>query len=249
MAFVSARRIRRPGWTWTFPLQQVRCCAGSSSDVLTASAATDVARLGGAIAAHVRQVGSASIRCIGPKAAYRSVKSVVNASDYLSRDPDALEDRFLGMEVSKRKARRREESEPAEHSNELHLRVHPVQLPAGAFQKSKPAVELLVGASTQPGKAAAAMAGALRPMGGGHGKYPLVRGIGTLAIHRALVAAYLAQTYLDNDDRGVRFLVVPRFVQEETQTGSGFRNQLVLRLVRWAADAPKGPVYCEGGCT
>ena len=95
-------------------------------------------------------------------------------------------------------------------------------------------------------QAAAAMAGALRPMGGGHGKYPLVRGIGTLAIHRALVAAYLAQTYLDNDDRGVRFLVVPRFVQEETQTGSGFRNQLVLRLVRWAADAPKG---CEGGCT
>ncbi|CAE7252195.1 nsun2 [Symbiodinium necroappetens] len=210
MALV-ARRITRPGWTWTFPLQQVRCSAGSSSDILTASAATDVARLGGAIAARLRQVGSASIRCIGPKAAYRSVKSVVNASDYLSRDPDALEDRFLGMEVSESKARSREQ---AEHSNELHLRVHPVQLPAGAFQKSKPAVELLVGASTQPGKAAAAMAGALRPMGGGHGKYPLVRGIGTIAIHRALVAAYLAQNYLDNDDRGVRFLVVPRFVQE-----------------------------------
>lgn len=88
------------------------------------------------------------------------------------------------------------------------------------------------------------MAGALRPMGGGHGKYPLVRGIGTIAIHRALVAAYLAQNYLDNDDRGVRFLVVPRFVQEETRTGSGFRNQLVLRLVRWATDAPKG---CHDG--
>ncbi|CAE7735001.1 NCL1 [Symbiodinium sp. CCMP2456] len=62
MALV-ARRITRPGWTWTFPLQQVRwCSAGSSSDVLTASAATDVARLGGAIAARLRQVGSASIR-------------------------------------------------------------------------------------------------------------------------------------------------------------------------------------------
>ncbi|CAE7735024.1 unnamed protein product [Symbiodinium sp. CCMP2456] len=115
------------------------------------------------------------------------------------------------MEVSESKARSRGQ---AEHSNELYLRVYPVRLPAGAFQKSKPAVELLVGASTQPGKAAAAIAGALRPMGGGHGKYPLVRGIGTLAIHRALVAAYLAQNYLDNDDRGVRFLVVPRFVQE-----------------------------------
>ena len=85
------------------------------------------------------------------------------------------------------------------------------------------------------------MAGALRPMGGGHGKYPLVRGIGTIAIHRALVAAYLAQNYLDNDDRGVRFLVVPRFVQEETQTGSGFRNQLVLKACAMGNRRAKRP--------
>ena len=123
------------------------------------------------------------------------------------------------------------------------LRVRPVHLPADAFRKKIKAasdshpersMDLLIGATTQPGKAAAAMAGALRPMGGSHGKYPLIRGIGTAAVHRALVSARLAQTYLDNDGRGVRFLVVPSFEQEpSTQTGSGYQNQLVMRLVRW----------------
>ena len=125
--------------------------------------------------------------------------------------------------------------------------MHPLQLPPGGFQKKgKPvpdrhperSVELLIGAKTPPGKAAAAMAGALRPMGGGHGKYPLVRGIGAAAIHRALVSAYLAQKYLDTDDRGVRFLVVPSFQQEpSTETESGYQSQLILRLVRWQASS------------
>ena len=38
--------------------------------------------------------------------------------------------------------------------------------------------DLLVGNATMPAKAAAAMAGAMRPQGGGHGKFPLVRAMG-----------------------------------------------------------------------
>ena len=128
-------------WPWS-------CAAlamiGSDADSLRASAGTDVTRLGGAIAARVRQAmghlpiacagqllsvclrrlaahqsvtwnailcacrGSLSALprakpgspgCIGPKAAYQSIKSVVNANDYLSRDPDAPEGRYLGVEV------------------------------------------------------------------------------------------------------------------------------------------------------
>ena len=41
--------------------------------------------------------------CIGPKAAYKSIKSIVCASDFLSRDPDAPEDSFLGVAVSENK--------------------------------------------------------------------------------------------------------------------------------------------------
>lgn len=79
----------------------------------------------------------------------------------------------------------------------LPLHVAPSELKASpntaAAGPDVAATDLLVGNGTVPAKAAAAMAGALRPQGGGHGKYPLVRAMGSTAVHRAMVSGMLAQ--------------------------------------------------------
>ena len=78
---------------------------------------------------------------------------------------------------------------------ELRFNVLPIQLPAEELKipSSGGYTDLLVGTGTIAGKAAAAMAGAMRPQGGGHGKYPVVRAMGSVAVHRAMVAGLLAQ--------------------------------------------------------
>ncbi|CAE8636989.1 unnamed protein product [Polarella glacialis] len=217
------------------------------SQGLVASASSDVAKLGGAVAARVRDSGRASIRCIGAKAAFRSIKALVNASEYLKQDPGAATGSVLGAKVSELQEGGDEDAGDAGRSRIMLLEVEPLILPSGGAQNegsrssgSKPASadrqptrDLIVGAQTQASRAAAAMAGALRPQGGGHGEMPVVRAIGATAVHTSLVAAGLAQRYLDNDGRGIRFVVVPSFEAEEsTTTGSGAQRQLVLRLVR-----------------
>ncbi|CAK9037166.1 unnamed protein product [Durusdinium trenchii] len=204
----------------------------TGGEVLTATAVSDVARLGGAIAARIRQDGETSVRCIGAKAAFQFVKALVNAMGYLSHDPDAPPERFLGFQVREGKG------EASERGRELRLRVLPLHV-APSELKASPntaaagpdvaATDLLVGNGTVPAKAAAAMAGALRPQGGGHGKYPLVRAMGSTAVHRAMVSGMLAQKFLDNDDRGVTFCIVPYWSVELSSEQNN--KQLILRLI------------------
>ena len=169
---------------------------------------------------------------MGAKAAFQSVKAVVNACGYLANDSGAPLDRFLGLQVTSEEAPEgREGGREGREGRELQLLVVPASLPREELElKEKVYTDLLVGNATEAKKAAAAMAGALRPQGGGHGKHPVVRAMGSQAVHRALLAAMLAQKYLDSDGRGVRFCVVPYFSRELAQEPSS--KQLVLRLVR-----------------
>lgn len=204
----------------------------TSSDALTASAASDTVRLGGAIAARVRQDGHTSIRCVGAKAAFQSIKALVNATGYLSHDEGAPEGRHLGIQVlpQSSKAPEAEGQGSQEGPRELRLHIEPVVVPADALTLGAGGhTDLLVGANTVAGKAAAAMAGAMRPQGGGHGKYPVVRAMGSVAAHRALVAGMLAQRYLDNDGRGVRFCILPYWSRELASEKNS--KQLVFRLI------------------
>ena len=165
---------------------------------------------------------------MGAKAAFQSVKAVVNACGYLANDSGAPLDRFLGLQVTSESDR---EGGEGREGRELQLLVLPAALPREELELKKESyTDLLVGNATEAKKAAAAMAGALRPQGGGHGKHPVVRAMGSQAVHRALLAAMLAQKYLDSDGRGLRFCVVPYFSRDLAQESSS--KQLVLRLVR-----------------
>merc|ERR1712232_1044871 len=70
------------------PQQMMRMTAQKTSGVgpILVSETADVARLGGAIASRISDCQEAMIRSIGPAAAYRGIKSVVNAAEYLRDD-------------------------------------------------------------------------------------------------------------------------------------------------------------------
>eukprot|EP00438_Fugacium_kawagutii_P031450 Skav200326 [mRNA] locus=scaffold1760:181901:182614:- [translate_table: standard] len=201
----------------------------SSAGVLTAGAKTDLVRLGGAIAARVREDGHTTIRCIGAQAAFASIKAVVNAQGFLSHDEGVTDEHHLGIQVLSSSKSTEGSEDPR---REMRMRIEPVVVSADALAV-KPGetghTDLLVGNATVPSKAAAAMAGAMRPQGGGHGKYPVVRAMGSKAAHLALVASMLAQRYLDNDDRSVRFCVLPYWSRELASEKNS--KQLVFRLI------------------
>ena len=121
-----------------------------------------------------------------------------------------------------------EEGRSSDSLKELLMHIEPVVVPDEALA-GRGDVDLLVGNETVAGKAAAAMAGAMRPQGGGHGKYPLVRAMGSVAAKRALIAGMLAQRYLDNDGRGVRFCMLPYWSRELASEQN--TKQLVFRLI------------------
>lgn len=121
-------------------------------------------------------------------------------------------------------------------TRELLLHIAPVVVPPKDLTldldkqgRALHSTDLLVGNATIPAKAAAAMAGAMRPQGGGHGKFPLVRAMGSVAAHRAMISGMLAQRYLDNDERGIRFCIVPYWSREMASEQNS--KQLVFRLI------------------
>lgn len=204
----------------------------TSTAVLTAGAKTDLVRLGGAIAARVREDGHTTIRCVGAQAAFTSIKAVVNATGFLSHDEGVTDAHHLGIQVLSSSKNTEGSEDPQREMHEMRMRIEPVVVSADAFAVKAGETghtDLLIGNSTVPSKAAAAMAAAMRPQGGGHGKYPLVRAMGSIAAHRALLASLLAQRYLDNDDRSVRFCVLPYWSRELASEKNS--KQLVFRLI------------------
>ncbi|CAJ1353021.1 unnamed protein product [Effrenium voratum] len=234
---VCGRQLGSRLWARAASLGRGLATGSGEIEVLTATAVSEVSKLGGAIAGRIRKDSRTSIRCVGHQAAFRSVKAVVNASEYLSQDDSAPKGRMLGIQVAEMDGRR-------EGGNELRLQIGPVMLQdsvaaSGASDSSgssgSRSHDLLISGKTAPGKAAAAMAAAMRPMGGGHGRCPLVRAMGSMAVHRALVTGHLAQKYLDNDRRGVRFCLIPYFSRHiATEDG---KKQLVLRLQHLPSEA------------
>uniref|UniRef100_A0A7S4UX67 Uncharacterized protein n=1 Tax=Alexandrium monilatum TaxID=311494 RepID=A0A7S4UX67_9DINO len=235
----AAPGVGRPG-LWRLPgvpqvvqagrhiLQRGAAAQASDEDEnLVATAEAEVAKLGGAIAARVRSFGRASVRSIGSKAAYRCLKAVVNAADYLRQDAGASPDRVLAVSLSEQVARQSDAADAAKRTVmifEAELREAP---PGGEGQASK---ELIVGAATNAGRAAAAIAAVMRQ---GQGAGALVRAIGANAVHQALVSAALARKYLENDGDGVRFVVVPSF-EDQNSPPKGVKpiRQLVFRILR-----------------
>ncbi len=135
------------------------------------------------------------------------------------------------MEASKK-----ESTTDTTQTRELLLHIAPVVVPPkdltldlDAQGRAMHSTDLLVGNATVPAKAAAAMAGAMRPQGGRHGKFPLVRAMGSVAAHRAMISGMLAQRYLDNDERGIRFCIVPYWSREMASEKNS--KQLVFRLI------------------
>lgn len=225
---------------------------GLTAEELTATADSDVARLGGAIAAAVRQHGRVKIRSVGAKAAYRAIKALVNASEYLREDQGAPKDRVLAAELSEQVVLQNgkdEDAAPEERAapsaeasaaaspqsrNESQVKRTVMFIEARAMV-GLPAVascrELIVSANTNVGRSAGAIASAIRPAGEGEAA---VRAMGNVAVHKAMVSAAMARAYLSNDGRGVRFVVVPSFEEQQQEGASGGRRikQLVLRMRR-----------------
>eukprot|EP00747_Dinoflagellata_sp_TGD_P138673 gnl/TRDRNA2_/TRDRNA2_175807_c7_seq2.p1 gnl/TRDRNA2_/TRDRNA2_175807_c7~~gnl/TRDRNA2_/TRDRNA2_175807_c7_seq2.p1 ORF type:complete len:232 (+),score=39.35 gnl/TRDRNA2_/TRDRNA2_175807_c7_seq2:92-787(+) len=201
---------------------------GSARDArdprLQVSSDADVAKLGGAIAARVREFGRATMRSIGSKAAFRGVKAVVNASEYLREDQGADKGQVLAVRVSESP----EEHEPVGGGDPVRRTV--MTMEARLRPSPSPdlrATNLIVGAQTNAGRAAAAVAHSLRPEGGA----AAVRALGATAVHQSLIATALAQKYLDNDDKGVKCAVVPSF-ESSKEPGEGPKRQLVLQIIR-----------------
>lgn len=205
--------------------------AGRPEGSLSVRADADVARLGGAIAANVRRQGRVEIRAVGPKAAYKGIKAVVNAGEYISQDEGAPPDRALAVTLVEHV-----ESEDRPDGGVSRRTVMTMHAAPRQYKVPEEATELMVGSSTNAGKLAAAMAASLRPSTGA----AAVKGMGAQAVHQALIAACVAQGYLDTDPgNGLRLAVVPRFEEcpetadyPPTKSQNRRRRQLVLRLLR-----------------
>lgn len=193
---------------------------------------TDPAALGGAVAARLRKLGAARVRAVGSKAAYRGMKGLVNADDYLKQDEGAPAGRRVVVIVHQK----------AEAESLLHGEVKrtvvtmEASLSTDVPNSSAPPRLVKIGAETNPGKAAAAMKIGLKESSREAGV--MIRAMGAVAVHKALMAAIYCQQYLQTDGDGITFVVVPGFeLMEPTASGADGgeaapKKQMVLRLYR-----------------
>lgn len=224
---------------------QGRAASSAAADeTIMVRADTQVAPLGGAIAARVRRLGRVTVRSIGAKAAYRGLKAFINAAEYLQEDTGASPDEPLALRLyeqteSASSSKFTDAASPPREEDEarrtvLHFQAERLRLP-----KSAAAQQLIVGSQTNAGKAAAAVASSLRAEGGSAD----VRAMGAVAVHQALIATCLAQKYLDSDGKGVKLVVRPRFetfaaeagAEDASARGAGAargKRQLVLGIQR-----------------
>lgn len=115
------------------------------------------AKVGGAIAAHVRRDGLVVVRSVGAKAAYRAIKALANASEYLQEDAGASPERPLAVSFSEVTVP--QSARPGEPTRTVLLsEARLADLPAPGLTPQ----ELIVSAGTNAGKAAAAIAAAMR---------------------------------------------------------------------------------------
>jgi len=214
-----------------------------------ATADSVIGPLAGAIAAHVRDSGRVTVRSVGPKAAYRAIKALVSACEYLQSDAGSSPERPLVVqfaeEVSEQEVASPRDGAPAAAEQKappkrtVLLAAASVAegplLPPGAGGDASERRELTVSARTNAGKAAAAIAATMRT---GPGAIATVRAMGADAVHQSLIAASMAQRYLDNDGRGVAFVVAPAFEVQSNLVRPGDAadrrppKQLVLRAHR-----------------
>jgi len=198
---------------------------------LMASANADVSKLGGAIAARLRQTGNAVIGAVGPQAAYRSIKAVVSATDYLRQDEGAPRNQLLAMRLSERPVPQKLDDGGSFRRTVMTFEVEPHHVPDVPGPVAK---DIIVGAQTNAGKAAAAVAGVMKQDKSASSR---TKAMGATAIHQALIAHSLAQDYLNKDGQGVKFVILPLFedMPGESQKPGKPVKQLVLRAVRTEA--------------
>jgi len=195
---------------------------------LMASATADVSKLGGAVAARLRQSGSAVIGAVGPQAAYRSIKAVVSATEYLRQDEGAPRDQSLAMRLSERPVPQKLDDGGGFRRTVMTFEVEPHQV----SEVPRPVTrDIIVGAQTNAGKAAAAVAGIMKQDKTATAR---TKAMGAAAIHQALVAHSLAQEYLNKDGHGVKFVILPQFEDMEGNSQKPGKpvKQLVLKAVR-----------------
>eukprot|EP00927_Polykrikos_kofoidii_P014822 TRINITY_DN16543_c0_g1_i2.p1 TRINITY_DN16543_c0_g1~~TRINITY_DN16543_c0_g1_i2.p1 ORF type:complete len:283 (-),score=58.74 TRINITY_DN16543_c0_g1_i2:181-993(-) len=247
-SIVAMALIPRPARFATAP------AAASPEDTrLQVRANTEVGLVAGAIAHRVRQHGLATVRAIGAKATYHGLKAVICAGEYLQQDEGAAaRNEVLALRVFEvtEAFGEKEEKRTVMHMEATHRKRGADKQRDGAPRS------LIVGANTNAGKAAAAIASALRgtPNAGGSGgdgaatatsstqgilRAADVRAMGAAAIHQALVSSVVAQQYLDTDGRGVKLVVVPRFEPYEDTGAVGAatkqpssKRQLILGICR-----------------
>jgi len=198
---------------------------------------SDVAGVGGAVAARIRRFGRATLRSMGPNAAYRAVKAAVNASEYLQEDNDWVGNHSLALTIHEEYIQ--DDTPVRRKVLVMEARLSAVHGNSGSSVAGPRAMDvsqsLVVGAHTNAGKAAAAVAHKLRPRNG-----PLtVRAMGAKAVHQALIAAAFAQRYLDTDSDNVKFVVTPRFEEAGDK-------QKQLMLCFWEPLLPPGSMPAPG---
>lgn len=197
------------------------------SDTLRATAEINPQQLGAAIAAKVREHGFAEIRSVRARAAYQGLKAVVAAGEYLAQDDGALQGKVFAVTISEK----REPLSTNDDDRNKKLIVMMIKAQLHPNPPSRNVTELRVGAKSNAGKVAAAIASSMR-MEAGTGS-AVVRAMGAVAVHQSMIACTLAQEYLDNDGRGVKFIILPCFDILSTEQMSGeLKRQLVLRIER-----------------
>lgn len=207
----------------------LRRAASQSSEAderLVASADVEIGKLGGAIAGRVRKSGRVTVRSIGSKAAYRCIKAIVTATDYVRQDGGNSSSSALAVRLAEQVST--EDGDDGARRTVMIFEAELRDLPGP--QSGSASRELIIGAQTNAGKAAAAIAAVMRQ---GKDAAALIRAMGANAVHQALISAALAQKYLNNDGDGVKFVVVPTF-EDKNEPPKGVKpiKQLVLRVLR-----------------
>jgi stage V sporulation protein SpoVS len=192
----------------------------------------DVALVGGAIAARVRQAGHAEVRSVGNKATYRAAKSLINAGEYLASDKETPKDQVLALRVATYiEPQGRENSRPGE---EAMAKVFSFEARPSLVKTSSTARVLLIGAQTNAGKAAAAIAGEFRS-GKDAGGSVTLRAMGAASVRQALSAVVIAQKYLEREELNQPLVVVPSFAdyheEAKEESVSSTKRQFVLHVV------------------
>jgi len=192
---------------------------------LIVSQHTPIGKLAGALAYALRRSDTATMESVNKQAAFVVVKALASASEFLAEEAENKDSKLGATFWERRKLQEDGES----HRTVLHTKASRVVVPPPSPDAKLGHVK--IAAQTNAGKAGASIAWIIRDKEGpGLAAYGTV--MGGAAVHQALVSCAIAQHYLNQDEKGARFVVVPEFMEMLVEGHDRTTRQLRLNFVK-----------------